>query len=153
VEAVGNPFWESTMQEEHNSLLENQTWDLVPLLARRKLVRCRWVYRTKSATNGHVSRYKAKLVAKGFQQVHGIDYDETFAPVAKMDSIRFPSFLVYFSVSFVFGYLTWPLCRDPLFIFTIVMFWGVLEILHIHLGFIFPKVFPMFISHYQFPIV
>jgi hypothetical protein len=54
----------------------------------RKLVRCRWVYRTKSAADGQIRRYKAGLVAKGFQQVHGIDYDETFAPVAKMDSIR-----------------------------------------------------------------
>jgi hypothetical protein len=87
-EAVGNPFWESAMQEEYNSLLENQTWDLVPLHSRMKLVRCRWVYRNKSATDGHISRYKLRLVAKGFQQVHGIDYDETFAPVVKMDSIR-----------------------------------------------------------------
>jgi hypothetical protein len=86
-EAVGNPFWESTMQEEYNSLLENQTWDLVPLPYGRKLVRCIWVYRTKSAVDGQISRYKSRLVAKGFQQVHGIDYDETFAPVAKMDSI------------------------------------------------------------------
>jgi hypothetical protein len=86
-EAVGNPFWESAMQEEYNSLLENQTWDLVPLSAGRKLVRCRWIYRTKSAAYGQVSRYKVSLVAKGFQQVHGIDYDETFAPVANMDSI------------------------------------------------------------------
>jgi hypothetical protein len=86
-EAVGNPFSESAMQEEYNSLLENQTWDLVPLLAGRKLVRCRWVYRTKSAADGQISRYKARLVAKGFQQVHDIDYDETFAPVAKMNSI------------------------------------------------------------------
>jgi hypothetical protein len=52
-EAVGNPFWESSMQEEYNSLLENQTWDLVPLPSGRKLVRCRWVYRTKSAVDGH----------------------------------------------------------------------------------------------------
>jgi hypothetical protein len=86
-EAAGNPFWESSMQEEYNSLLENQTWDLVPLPSGRKLVRCRWVYRTKSVVDGHISRYKARLVSKGFQQVHGIDYDETFTPVVKMDSI------------------------------------------------------------------
>jgi hypothetical protein len=58
-----------------------------PLPSGRKLVRCKWVYRTKSATNGQISKYKAMLVSKGFQQVHGIDYDETFAPIAKMDSI------------------------------------------------------------------
>jgi hypothetical protein len=76
------------MQEEYKSLLKNQTWDLVPLPSGRKLVICRWVYRTKSTTDGQINRYKARLVAKGFQQVHGIDYDETFAPVANMDSIR-----------------------------------------------------------------
>jgi hypothetical protein len=76
------------MQEEYNSLLENQTWDLVPLPSRRKLVRCRWVYMTNSTTNGQISRYKSMLVAKGFQQFHGIDYDETFTLVANMDSIR-----------------------------------------------------------------
>ena len=61
---------------------------MVPLPSRRKLVRYRWVYRTKSAVDGQLSRYKSRLVAKGFQQVHGIDYDETFALVAKMDSIH-----------------------------------------------------------------
>ena len=76
------------MQKEYNSLLENQNWDLVPLPSRRKLVRFRWVYMTKREIDGQVSRYKARLVTKGFQQVHGIDYDETFAPVAKMDSKR-----------------------------------------------------------------
>jgi hypothetical protein len=76
------------MQEEYNSLLENQTFDLVPLHSGRKLVRCRWVYRTKSVVDGHINRYKASLVTKGFQQVHGIDYDDTFAPVRKMESIR-----------------------------------------------------------------
>eukprot|EP00253_Pinus_taeda_P025477 PITA_25477 len=76
------------MEEEYNSLLENQTWDLVPLPSRRKLVRYKWVYRTKSAIDRKITRQKAKLLSKGFQQVHGIDSDETFAPVAKMDSIR-----------------------------------------------------------------
>jgi hypothetical protein len=60
-EATGNPFWESSMQEEYNSLLENQTWDLVPLPSGRKLVRCRWVYRTKSVAHGQISRYKSRL--------------------------------------------------------------------------------------------
>eukprot|EP00253_Pinus_taeda_P020502 PITA_20502 len=76
------------MEEEYNSLLENQAWDLVPLPSGRKLVRCKWVYRTKSDADGKITKRKARLVAKGFQHVHGIDYDETFAPVAKMDSIR-----------------------------------------------------------------
>jgi hypothetical protein len=52
------------------------------------IVRCRWVYRTKSTADGQISRYKARLVTKGFQEVHGIHYDETFTPVVKMDSIR-----------------------------------------------------------------
>jgi hypothetical protein len=85
---VGNPFWESAMQEEYNSLLENHTWDPVPLYFGRKLVRCRWVYKTKSASDGKINRYKSRIVTKGFQQVYGIDYDETFTPVAKMDCIR-----------------------------------------------------------------
>jgi hypothetical protein len=74
------------MQEEYNSLLKNQTWDLVPLPSRRKLVISIWLYRTKSAVDRQINRYKSRLIAKGFQQVHGIDYDETFTLVAKMDS-------------------------------------------------------------------
>jgi hypothetical protein len=66
-EAAENPFWESAMQEEYNSLLENQTWDLVPLPSGRKFFRCIWVYRTKSTKDGQINRYKARLVAKGFQ--------------------------------------------------------------------------------------
>jgi hypothetical protein len=61
---------------------------MVPLPSGRKIVRCRWVYRTKSIEDGKISKYKARLVTKGFQQVHGIDYDDTFTPVAKMDSIQ-----------------------------------------------------------------
>ena len=86
-EATGNPLWEAAMQDEYNSLLENQTWDLVPLPSYRKLVRCKLVYNTKKAADGQINRYKARLVAKGFQQVHGLDYDETFSLAAKMDYI------------------------------------------------------------------
>ena len=67
--------------------MANDTWDLVPLPKRRKLVRCKWIYKTKYASNGSVERLKARLVPKGFSQVEGIDYNDTFVPVAKMNSI------------------------------------------------------------------
>jgi hypothetical protein len=85
----GNLYWEEAMNEEYNSLIENHTWDLVSLPSNLKLVRCKWIYKKKKVADKLVSRYKDQLVAKGFQQVHGIDYNETFAPVAKMDSNRF----------------------------------------------------------------
>jgi hypothetical protein len=61
-----NPFLESSIQEEYNSLINNQTWDLGLLNSGRKLVRSRWVYRTKSGMDGQVSRYKEILISKGF---------------------------------------------------------------------------------------
>jgi hypothetical protein len=76
------------MNEEYLSLMEKDTWDLVPLPKGRKLVICKWVYRTKYASDGSVESHKAQLVSKGFSQVEGIDYNETFAPIAKMNSIN-----------------------------------------------------------------
>eukprot|EP00253_Pinus_taeda_P034643 PITA_34643 len=87
IEASGHPDWDAAMNEEYRSLLANDTWDLVPLPKGRKLVRCKWVYRTKYGPDGKVDKHKARLVAKGFSQVEGIDYTETFSPVAKMNSI------------------------------------------------------------------
>ena len=76
------------MDEEYHSLMANDTWDLVPLPKGRKLVRCKWVYITKYASYGIVEILNKMLLSKGFSQVEGIDYNETFVPIAKMNSIR-----------------------------------------------------------------
>ena len=66
VEASSHLEWDATMKDEYHYLLANDTWDLVPLLKGRKLVRCKWVYRTKYVLDGKVDKHKAKLVAKVF---------------------------------------------------------------------------------------
>eukprot|EP00253_Pinus_taeda_P001717 PITA_01717 len=87
-EASGHPNWDAAMKEEYRLLLANDTWDLVPLPNGQKLVRCKWVYITKYGPDGKVDKHKYCLVAKGFSQVEGIDYIETFSPVAKMNYIH-----------------------------------------------------------------
>ena len=75
--------WEKAMDAEYLSLIENDTWELVPLPKGRTAIRGRWVYALKED-----GRYKARYVAKGFTQVQGIDYNEIFAPVCRYESIR-----------------------------------------------------------------
>lgn len=87
-DAVGKTEWEAAMTEEYSSLMKNHTWDLIPLPKGRKLVRWKWVYKSKYVVDGSFDKHKARLVAKGFSQDEGIDYSETFAPVAKMNSIH-----------------------------------------------------------------
>ncbi|GKC86445.1 RmlC-like cupins superfamily protein [Tanacetum coccineum] len=76
------------MQKELQALEANHTWELTLLPPGKLPIGCKWVYRIKLHADGSIDRYKARLVAKGFSQNEGIDYKETFAPVAKMVSVR-----------------------------------------------------------------
>ena len=83
-----NDEWMEAMQEEMNSLHENHTFDLVDLPTGRKALRNKWVFRLKTDEISSRPRYKARLVVKGFGQKKGIDFNEIFSPVVKMNSIR-----------------------------------------------------------------
>ena len=86
-EASSNPLWQQAMKEELDALHKTRTWDLVDLPSRKSTIGCKWVYKIKTWSDGTVDRYKARLVAKGFTQEYEIDYEETFAPIARLSSV------------------------------------------------------------------
>ncbi|KAI5327261.1 hypothetical protein L3X38_026657 [Prunus dulcis] len=80
--------WRLAMEEELKALDENKTWSVVQLPKGKKVVGSRWIYKTKFNSDGSIERHKARFVARGFTQTFGVDYKETFAPVAKMSTVR-----------------------------------------------------------------
>ncbi|KAL0892790.1 hypothetical protein ABMA27_014491 [Loxostege sticticalis] len=80
--------WQKAMANEMKSLADNKVWKLCELPPNRKALPCKWVYRIKRNPDGTIDKYKARLVVKGFRQRKGIDYEQTFSPVARMATIR-----------------------------------------------------------------
>ncbi|GJZ26285.1 retrovirus-related pol polyprotein from transposon TNT 1-94 [Tanacetum coccineum] len=86
--ALGDESCVVAIQEELNQFVANDVWDLVPLPKNQSIIGTKWVYWNKLDENGIVSRNKARLVAQGYNQQEGIDYDETYTPVARLEFVR-----------------------------------------------------------------
>ncbi|PNY11358.1 gag-pol polyprotein, partial [Trifolium pratense] len=87
-EALTDEYWINAMQEELGQFKRNEVWDLVPRPEDANVIGTKWVFKNKSDEKGTVTRNKARLVAQGYAQIEGVDFDETFAPVARLESIR-----------------------------------------------------------------
>ena len=86
-EALTDEFQINVMQEELEQFRRNEVWDLVPRPEGTNVIGTKWVYKNKYDETGVVTRNKAGLVAQGYTQIEGVDFDETFAPVARLESI------------------------------------------------------------------
>ena len=80
--------WLEAMKSEMGSMYENKVWTLVDLPDDQQAIKNKWIFKSKTAVDSSVTIYKARLVAKGFRQVQGVDYDETFSPVAMLKSVQ-----------------------------------------------------------------
>ena len=85
--------------EEYQSIMKNDVWEVVLRLEGKFVVTTRWIYKIKHAADVSIKKYKARFVARGFSQKEGVDYDETFAPIARYTSIR-----AIISIAFVMGW-------------------------------------------------
>jgi hypothetical protein len=76
------------MTEEYQSIIKNDVWEIVPRPKSKDVVSSKWLFKIKHAADGSIKKYKARFVTCGFSQKEGIDYEETFTPVARYTSIR-----------------------------------------------------------------
>jgi Reverse transcriptase (RNA-dependent DNA polymerase) len=87
-EASQDKKWRKAMDEEINTIEKNETWELAELTKGQKVIGIKWVFKKKMNPQDEIERYKSRLVVKGYRQKADIDYDEVFAPVARMETIR-----------------------------------------------------------------
>jgi hypothetical protein len=87
-EAISKKEWGVAMTKEYQSIIKNNVWKIVPKPNSKDLVSSRWIFKIKHATDGSIEKYRETFVACGFSQKEGIDYEETFSPIARYTSIR-----------------------------------------------------------------
>jgi hypothetical protein len=87
-EAIQKKEWADAMIEEYHSIIKKYVWEIVPRINNKDVVSSRWLFKIKHAGDGSIEKYKARFVARGFSKKEGIDYEETFTPVARYTSIR-----------------------------------------------------------------
>jgi hypothetical protein len=104
--ALSDPNWVNTMHEELENFERNQVWVLVPPPSNYHPIGTKWVFKNKQSEDGLVVRNKARLVAQGYCQKEGIDYEETFAPVARLEAIRILLPLLFQSVLSFFKWMS-----------------------------------------------
>jgi hypothetical protein len=88
-EAIADVAWRAAMDEEMASITENNTWEMSSLPRGHKAIGLKWVFNVKRDAAGELIKYKARLIAKGYAQRQGVDFEEVFAPVARMETVRF----------------------------------------------------------------
>jgi len=87
-EEAKNEIWITAMNHELEALKKNKTWNIMTLPIGKRPIGCKWIFKTKRNPDGTINNHKARLVAKGYTQLQGIDYNEMFAPVSKMTTLR-----------------------------------------------------------------
>lgn len=87
-EAAKSKDWEQAMKDELMAIERNETWELTDLPDGKNIIGLKWIFKTKYHADGSIQKHKARLVAKGYSQQHDIDFEETFSPVAQLETVR-----------------------------------------------------------------
>src|SRR4051812_19224796 len=103
--------WQEAMKSEMGSMYENQVWTSVDLPDGRKAVENKWIFKKKTEIDDNITVYKARLVTKGFRQIQGVYYDETFSPVANLKSVR-----ILLAIAAFFDYEIWQMDVKTVFL-------------------------------------